>query len=75
MLPKDIDPQSLSRLANVKRDDLDEDGKRIYDELAGGAGEDGGRNRACGNFTPEPKSGGSDPDAESVPTLPRRVEA
>ncbi|MGA2880655.1 MAG: hypothetical protein ABSG13_17045 [Bryobacteraceae bacterium] len=38
VLPKDIDPQSLSRLANVKRDDLDEDGKRIYDELAGGAG-------------------------------------
>lgn len=37
-LPKDIDPQSLSRLPNVKRDDLDEDGKRIYDELAGGAG-------------------------------------
>ena len=38
VLPKDIDPQSLSRLPNVKRDDLDEDGKRIYDELAGGAG-------------------------------------
>src|ERR1700733_1456383 len=38
MLPKDIDPQSVSRLPIVKRDDLDEDGKRIYDELAGGPG-------------------------------------
>ncbi len=37
-LPKDIDPQSLSRLPIVKRDDLDEDGKRIYDMLAGGPG-------------------------------------
>src|SRR5271169_6706042 len=37
-LPKDIDPQSLSRLPTVKRDDLDEDGKRIYDLLAGGEG-------------------------------------
>jgi 4-carboxymuconolactone decarboxylase len=37
-LPKDIDPQSLSRLPTVKRDDLDEDGKRIYDMLAGGEG-------------------------------------
>src|ERR1700723_138623 len=38
VLPKDIDPQSFSRLPLVKRDDLDEDGKRIYDELAGGPG-------------------------------------
>ena len=37
-LPKDIDPQSFSRLPVVKRDDLDEDGKRIYDMLAGGEG-------------------------------------
>ena len=37
-LPKDIDPQSFSRLPLVKRADLDEDGKRIYDELAGGPG-------------------------------------
>jgi 4-carboxymuconolactone decarboxylase len=38
-LPKDIDPQSYSRLPVVKRDDLksDED-KRIYDMLAGGEG-------------------------------------
>lgn len=38
-LPKDIDPQSLSRLPVVHRDDLktDED-KRIYDMLAGGEG-------------------------------------
>jgi 4-carboxymuconolactone decarboxylase len=38
VLPKDIDPQSYSRLPVVKRDDLDQDGKRIYDDLAGGAG-------------------------------------
>jgi 4-carboxymuconolactone decarboxylase len=38
VLPKDIDPQSLSRLPIVRRDDLDEDGKRIYDMLAGGPG-------------------------------------
>src|SRR5579863_696487 len=37
-LPKDIDPQSLSRLPTVKRGDLDEGGKRIYDMLAGGEG-------------------------------------
>ena len=37
-LPKDVDPQSFSRLPVVKRDDLDEDGKRIYDMLAGGPG-------------------------------------
>jgi len=37
-LPKDIDPQSLSRLPLLKRDDLDEEGKRLYDELAGGPG-------------------------------------
>ena len=39
ILPKDIDPQSLSRLPVVKRDDLkDADDKRIYDLLAGGEG-------------------------------------
>lgn len=38
VLPKDVDPQSFSRLPMVKRDDLDQDGKRIYDDLAGGAG-------------------------------------
>jgi 4-carboxymuconolactone decarboxylase len=37
-LPKDVDPQSLSRLPVVKREDLDADGKRIYDMLAGGEG-------------------------------------
>ena len=31
VLPKDIDPQSFSRLPVVKREDLDEDGKRLYD--------------------------------------------
>ncbi len=38
VLPPDIDSQSYSRLPIVKRADLDEDGKRIYDELAGGPG-------------------------------------
>ena len=38
VLPKDIDRQSLSRLPILKRDDMDEDGKRIYDMLAGGPG-------------------------------------
>jgi 4-carboxymuconolactone decarboxylase len=38
VLPKDVDPQSFSRLPVVKREDMDEDGKRIYDELAGGPG-------------------------------------
>jgi 4-carboxymuconolactone decarboxylase len=38
VLPKDIDPQSFSRLPIVKREDLDQDGKRIYDMLAGGEG-------------------------------------
>jgi len=37
-LPKDIDPQSLSRLPVVQRDSLDADGKHIYDMLAGGEG-------------------------------------
>jgi 4-carboxymuconolactone decarboxylase len=38
-LPKDIDPQSFSRLPLLTRDDMkDEDGKRIYDTLAGGPG-------------------------------------
>jgi len=37
-LPKDIDPQSFSRLPVVQRDGLDSDGKRIYDLLAGGEG-------------------------------------
>ncbi len=37
-LPKDMDPQSFSRLPIVQRDSLDADGKRIYDMLAGGEG-------------------------------------
>jgi 4-carboxymuconolactone decarboxylase len=37
-LPKDVDPESFSRLPVVKRADLDEEGKRIYDDLAGGQG-------------------------------------
>ena len=37
-LPQDIDPQSFSRLPIVQRDSLDDDGKRIYDMLAGGEG-------------------------------------
>ena len=35
-LPKDIDPQSFSRLPDLKRSDMDADGKRVYDMLAGG---------------------------------------
>ncbi len=39
VLPKDIDPQSYSRLPLLTRDDMkDEDSKRIYAELAGGPG-------------------------------------
>ena len=34
-LPADIHPVSLSRLPPVQRADLDEEGKRIYDALAG----------------------------------------
>src|ERR1700722_149601 len=37
-LPKDIDPKSLSRLPVIKRENLDPDGQRIYDMLAGGPG-------------------------------------
>ena len=37
-LPADVDPHSFSRLPTLKRDDLDADGKRIYDMLAGGEG-------------------------------------
>jgi 4-carboxymuconolactone decarboxylase len=38
-LPKDIDPQSFSRLPVLTRDDMkDDDSKRIYDMLAGGPG-------------------------------------
>ena len=33
-LPADINPESLSRLPLVKRADLDDDGKRIYDMVA-----------------------------------------
>jgi 4-carboxymuconolactone decarboxylase len=34
-LPPDIDPESLSRLPLVKRADLDENGKRVYDLVSG----------------------------------------
>jgi 4-carboxymuconolactone decarboxylase len=37
-LPKDVDPQSFSRLPIMKRDQMDADGQRIYDMLAGGEG-------------------------------------
>ena len=37
-LPGDIDPISLSRLPVIQRKDMDEDGKRIYDMLAGDDG-------------------------------------
>ncbi len=73
-LPKDIDPQSLSRLPNVQRDSLDDDGKRIYDMLAGGEGKTVGADRSGGDFAPEPQGGRSHPDAESVPALSWRAE-
>lgn len=38
VLPADVDPHSFSRLPAMKRDDLDADGKRVYDMLAGGEG-------------------------------------
>jgi 4-carboxymuconolactone decarboxylase len=34
-LPSDIDPQSLSRLPPVQREKMDENGKRVYDSIAG----------------------------------------
>jgi len=37
-LPSDIHPESLSRLPPVQRVDLNDDGKRIYDAIAGGRG-------------------------------------
>src|SRR5688572_32529591 len=36
--PADIHPESLSRLPPVQRADLNDDGKRIYDAIAGGRG-------------------------------------
>jgi len=37
-LPADIHPESLNRLPVVKREQMDEDGKKVYDHVAGGAG-------------------------------------
>ena len=37
-LPADIHPDSLNRLPVVKREQMDEDGKKVYDHIAGGAG-------------------------------------
>jgi 4-carboxymuconolactone decarboxylase len=37
-LPADIHPDSLNRLPVVKREQLDENGKQVYDHVAGGAG-------------------------------------
>jgi 4-carboxymuconolactone decarboxylase len=37
-LPADIHPESLSRVPPVQRADLDDEGKRIWDVIAGGAG-------------------------------------
>ena len=36
--PSDIHPQSLSRLPPLQRDNLDAEGKRVWDVLAGGRG-------------------------------------
>lgn len=37
-LPPDVDPESLSRLPPVKRDELDEQGRRLYDATVSPAG-------------------------------------
>src|SRR6185295_11208828 len=37
-LPADINPDSLNRLPVVKREQMDEDGKKVYDLSAGGTG-------------------------------------
>jgi len=37
-LPADINPDSLNRLPVVKREQMDEEGKKVYDHVAGGAG-------------------------------------
>src|ERR1700674_1423306 len=37
-LPADINPDSLNRLPVVKREQMDENGKQVYDHIAGGAG-------------------------------------
>ena len=37
-LPADINPDSLNRLPVVKREQLDDRGKQVYDHVAGGAG-------------------------------------
>ena len=37
-LPADIHPDSLNRLPVVKREQMDEKGKQVYDHVAGGAG-------------------------------------
>src|SRR5579864_8272700 len=35
-LPADVHPDSLNRLPVVKREQMDEDGKKVYDHVAGG---------------------------------------
>ncbi len=37
-LPADVYPDSLNRLPVVKREQMDENGKQVYDHVAGGAG-------------------------------------
>jgi 4-carboxymuconolactone decarboxylase len=37
-LPADINPDSLNRLPVVKREQMDAEGKKVYDHIAGGAG-------------------------------------
>src|ERR1700674_2717013 len=37
-LPADVNPDSLNRLSVVKREQLKEEGKKVYDHVAGGAG-------------------------------------
>jgi 4-carboxymuconolactone decarboxylase len=37
-LPADVQPDSLNRLPVVKREQMDEEGKKVYDHVAGGTG-------------------------------------
>lgn len=37
-LPADVHPDSLNRLPVVKREEMDAEGKKVYDHVAGGAG-------------------------------------
>lgn len=52
-LPKDVYPDSRNRLPAIRRDDLEERGKRAYDELFGGARPPRIQGAAPGRLDPE----------------------